>query len=208
MSKGEKLRLTNLLTFANIKLGGNIPQLNMPYAITCRPDAPCFRECYCTHGNMAFSTVRNSHKNKLELYKADPKAFFEQIDRELSFVSYKYFRYHSSGDIVDAEYLGWMCWLARKHRETLFLCFTKKYELVNEYLNDHVKPSNLILVLSNWGEWKVDNPHNLPTSYVDFGKGNEDIPRFAYECPGSCGNCENHFCWHLGKGQSVFFHKH
>ena len=30
MHKTKKLGLTNLVTFSNIKLGGNIPQLNMP----------------------------------------------------------------------------------------------------------------------------------------------------------------------------------
>ena len=200
---------TNLLTFANTKLGGKIPQLNMPYAITCRPDAPCFKECYCTHGNMAFDSVRQSHKNKLELYKENPKAFFNKIDAEMQFATYKYFRYHSSGDIVDAEYLNLMCWLARRHKETHFLCFTKKYELVNEYLNSHRKPSNLILVLSSWGDWIPENPHNLPTSWVGWGdERDQNIPLFAYECPGSCADCPGTHCWHMRKGDSVIFHKH
>lgn len=206
--KESKMKETNLITLSNVKLGGNIPQLNMPYAITCRPDAPCFKQCYCNHGNMAFASVRNSHKNKLELYKEDPKKFFEKIDFELSFVTYKYFRWHSAGDIVDEQYLDLMCWLARRHKETRFLCFTKKYELVNNYLNNHRKPSNLVLVLSNWGTWRVENPHNLPESFVDFGNGDEEIPVFAYECPGRCEACNGQHCWHLNKGQSVCFHKH
>ena len=206
--KEKKLLLTNILTFSNIKLGGRIPQLNMPYAISCRPDAPCFKECYCTHGNMAFATVRDSHINKMNLYLANPKAFFEQVDRELSFASYKYMRYHSSGDIVDEQYLNLMCWLARRHKETQFLCFTKKFELVNEYLNHHKKPSNLVLVLSNWGDWKVENPHNLPMSYVDFGKGTENIPDKAYQCGGRCEECDQQHCWQMKKGDAVAFHKH
>jgi len=206
--KRETLQLTNLLTFANIKLGGKIPQLNMPYGITCRSDAPCFKECYCTHGNMAFNSVRDSHKNKLELYKENPEAFFKKIDSEMSFTSYKYFRWHSAGDIVDIKYLNLMCWLARRHKETRFLCFTKKFELVNTYFDGHKKPENLIIVLSNWGNWRVNNPHNFPESYVDFGRGDEAIPRFAYVCSGNCGDCDGQHCWHMKKGDSVVFHKH
>lgn len=101
-----------------------------------------------------------------------------------------------------------MCKLARKHKETHFLCFTKKYELINGYLDTHRKPSNLVICLSNWGEWKVENPHNLPESYVDFGKGNEGIPEFAYECSGHCDTCPGTHCWHMKKGDSVMFHKH
>lgn len=212
MSKTEKLCFTNLLTFANMKLGGNIPQLNMPYVTSCREDAPCFKDCYCKKGNMIMPSVRKSHANKFALYKQNPRAFFSQIDNELKFAKYKYFRYHASGDIVDEQYLSLMCWLARRHKETLFLCFTKKYELVNAYLEHHIKPTNLILVLSNWGEWKVNNPHNLPESFVDFSATknaiDSGIPQFAYECNGSCANCEGHHCWHMKKGDSVFFHKH
>ena len=203
----KKLNLTNLATYSNIKLGGNIPQLNMPYITSCRDDAPCKKDCYCHKGNLAFEKVRVSHMNKYNLYLENPKAFFGKIDSELAFANPKYFRWHASGDIVDTKYLELMCWLARRHKQTLFLCFTKKFELVNDYLDHHVKPKNLVLVLSNWREWHPANPHNLPESYVDFGDG-KDVPLFAYECPGRCEECNGQHCWHLQKGQSVCFHKH
>lgn len=208
MGKVEKLCLTNLITWSNIKLGGQIPQLNMPYRASCRQDAPCFKECYCTHGNMAFPTVRNRHKSLMDLYLENPKEFFNEVDRELAWNRPKYFRYHSSGDIVDEQYLNLMCWLARRHKETRFLCFTKKFEMVNAYLDEHKKPSNLIIVLSNWGDWKVVNPHNLPESFVNFGNNADQIPLFAYECSGSCANCAGQHCWYMKKGDSVCFHKH
>ena len=197
----------NIITTKNSKLGGQIAQVNMPYGLSCREDAPCFPICYCNHGNMAFKNVRNSHMKKYEMYKANPIGFFAQIDAELTMIPYKYFRWHSSGDIVDEQYLDLMCKLARKHKETHFLCFTKKYELVNEYLNHHRKPKNLVLCLSNWAEWRADNPHNLPTSWVDFGE-TEGIPEFAYPCSGNCGECEGIHCWHMRNGDSVVFHKH
>lgn len=196
-----------IITTTNSKLGGMIAQANMPYCVSCRPDAPCFLECYCNKGNMAFKNVRNSHMKRYQLYKENPKGFFEMISAELKMVPYKYFRWHSSGDIVDEQYLDLMCKLARKHKETHFLCFTKKYELVNGYLNNHRKPSNLVICLSNWGEWKADNPHNLPTSWVDFGNTG-GIPEFAYECSGNCGECPGTHCWHMKNGDSVVFHKH
>ena len=208
MSERKTLGLTNLITWDNIKLGGKIPQLNMAYLVTCRKDAPCFKDCYCTHGNMAYPNVRDSHKKKYELYKADPEGFFKKLDEELSWNTPKYFRWHSAGDIVDIKYLDLMCWLARRHKETRFLCFTKKFEMVNTYLDGHRKPENLILVLSNWDTWRVVNPHNLPESFVDFGRGTEGIPRFAYACSGKCEQCEGQHCWHMKKGDSVCFNKH
>lgn len=202
------MKVKTLITTVNIKLGGSIAQLNMPYATSCRSDAPCFKECYCNKGHMQYANVKKSHKDKYELYKANPKAFFDQISAELTMVPFTYFRWHASGDIVDEQYLDLMCKLARKHRSTHFLCYTKKYELVNEYLDHHRKPSNLVICLSNWGTWKVENPHNLPTSYVDFSRGDEGIPEFAYPCSGNCGKCEGTHCWHMKNGDSVVFHKH
>ena len=198
----------NLITTVNTKLGGSIAQLNMPYGASCRKDAPCYKECYCNHGNMRFDKVRKSHMDKYEMYKRNPEAFFEQISYELDMTPFKFFRWHASGDIVDAKYLELMCKLARRHKGTRFLCYTKKYELVNEYLEHHRKPSNLVLCLSNWGQWKPENPHNLPTSYVDFGKGDEGIPEFAYPCSGNCGECKGTHCWFMHYGDSVCFHKH
>lgn len=198
--------IKNIITTTNSKLGGMIAQVNMPYALSCRPDAPCFKECYCSHGNMAYENVRKSHIEKYNFYKENPKAFFNMIDVELSYMPYRYFRWHSSGDIVDMQYLDYMCKIARKHKGTMFLCFTKKYELVNEYLNKHRKPNNLCIVLSSWKEWKPENPHNLPTSYV-IDK-NEELPLYSYECGGNCGKCEGTHCWHMKKGDSVTFHKH
>lgn len=199
----------NLITTVNAKLGGSIAQLNMPQGISCRPDAPCSKECYCSKGNMSFKNVRDSHLKKYELYKENPEGFFSAISAELSLVPFKYFRWHASGDIVDERYLELMCRLARKHKSTHFLCYTKKYELVNDYLDHHRLPGNLVLCLSNWGkEFKPVNPHNLPMSYVDFGNGDEGIPEFAYPCNGNCGECKGIHCWHMHKGDSVFFKKH
>ena len=200
----------DIITLCNTKLGGHIAQVNMPQGITCAENVPCNKPgiCYCTSGNMRFKNVRDSHIKKYELYKANPEGFFEQISNELTLVPYKYFRWHSSGDIVDEQYLDLMCKLARKHRTTHFLCFTKKYELVNEYLDHHRKPNNLVLCLSNWGNWKVDNPHHLPESFVNFKKTKVEIPEFAYECPGSCADCPGTHCFHMRKHDSVVFHYH
>lgn len=198
----------DIITTKNDKLGGYIAQVNMEKGTTCRPDAPCFKGCYCNHGKMNCPTVKKGHQIRYELYKANPIGFFAKLSNELDWQPFKYFRWHSSGDIVDEQYLDLMCKLARKHRTTHFLCFTKKYELVNQYLDTHRKPSNLVICLSNWGTWRVENPHHLPESFVNFGKGNEDIPEFAYECPDSCADCPGTHCWHMKNGDSVVFKQH
>lgn len=190
------------------KLGENIATVNLPAGITCRADAPCKSGCYACKGNFLYSSVKSGLQKNLEAFK-DPDRFFNVLDSQLNMIPYRFFRWHSSGDIVNERYLEGMCWLARRHKGTRFLCFTKKYELVNEYLNNHRKPENLVLVFSNWKDWTCDNPHNLPTSWVKF-KEESYIPSKAIECSGHCGTCvnTNSSCWHMKKGEAVFFKKH
>lgn len=210
MSKEKIYPVTSL---SNTKLGELIPSLNLPAGVTCNQNAPCFleRKCYAMKGNFAFTAVKECHLKNLEKWKSDPFGFFDVINNFLQNTRYKYFRFHSSGDIPDSNYLDSMCKLARKNKDVNFLCFTKKYKIVNEYLTKHRRPGNLCLVFSYWQNFKDEdgNPHNLPTSYVKFSDETK-IPKNAFKCSGYCGECINteHNCWKLKKGQSVYFKKH
>ena len=113
------------------------------------------------------------------------------------------------GDIIDEYYLENMIKIAKKCKGTKFLAFTKKFELVNEYLNSHILPNNLKIVFSAWDKtFKVENPHNLPVAYVNFKKeeNNPKIPELSIPCSGKCYECLA--CWTLKKGQSVVFNQH
>ena len=125
-------------------------------------------------------------------------------------VVYSYFRWHSAGDIVDMRYLQGMVDVANALNRTSFLAFTKKYELVNEYIaSGGVIPDNLHIVFSAWGNsLSVDNPNDFPVAYVRFGDEERDssIPENASECSGKCTTCLQ--CWNLGRGESVVFNKH
>ena len=122
----------------------------------------------------------------------------------------KYFRYHSAGDIIDEKYLKGMVKIARLHPEVRFLAYTKKYELVNSYMDKGYRiPKNLKLLFSNWTkEFKIENPYHRPMTYVDFGNDtNQELPtKKAFKCPGSCSNCKK--CWTLKNTESIIFKKH
>lgn len=190
------------------KLGVSIPTINLPPIVTCRKNAPCAKGCYALKGRFVFPAVKNRLAENLKAYQENPNAFFKAI--ELAAFNANLFRYHSSGDIVDYNYLAGMCKVARKVRTCKFLCFTKKYELVNQYVADkHIIPSNLTIVFSCWKDFVPDNPHNFPTTWVYFPKGDETndlIPKNAIPCTGKCYEC--HTCWNLKKKQSVVFRKH
>ena len=190
----------------NSKLGGQIYSINLPPVVTCRSDAPCFKGCYACKGNWLFPNVKNSLQHNLEAYKSNPTLFFESVAAQTALV--RFCRWHSSGDIVDMQYFEGMCKVARKNKETHYLCFTKKYEIINEFLSKGKRiPKNLSIVFSAWSNWIPENPYDLPMTYV-YGKefNNELIPKDAIPCGGKCETCQA--CWTLKKGQHVYFLKH
>lgn len=200
------------ISLTNAKLGGAIPCINLPVDTSCRKDAPCQKGCYAKKYNWTYPKVKISLANNFQAFKEDSESFFNQI---IDFLNngdliFKYFRWHSSGDIVDYRYLKGMVKVAESCPATKFLCFTKKFQLVNSYLAlGHKIPSNLKIVFSGWDkEFKVDNPYNLPTTIVKFRNEakNGQIQANAIECTSDCSKCKS--CWGLENGEQVFFHQH
>lgn len=190
------------------KLGTGIPALNLPAGITCRTDAPCKKKCYACKGRFIFNNVKESCMRNLRVWQEDPIRFEKEVAGIAQFA--QYFRWHSSGDIVNAEYLQMMVRVAEECRATKFLAFTKQYEIVNAYLNaGNLLPENLSIVYSAWGDFIPENPHNLPMAYVRFKKEKCEIPEYAMECSGYCGECVGgKSCWNMGKGEAVVFNEH
>lgn len=189
------------------KLGRDIPSVSMPVGITCRPDAPCFAKCYARKGNMARPSCKAAYENNLEAYRKDPDFFFRFVST-MSRLS-KFFRWHVSGDIVDERYLEGIVQVAKDNPDTKYLCFTKKFDLVNAYAYSHGPfPENLAMVFSGWNkDFKVDNPYGFPVTYVRFKKeSNDHIPEDAIPCGGKCYECVA--CWQLKNGQSIYFDEH
>lgn len=200
------------ISTTNTKLSGQNPSVNLPPILTCRHDAPCAKHlCYATRGHWLYSNVKASLKNNLACYVSNKDKYFDDIIAYLNgLVSYRFFRWRSSGDIVDYDYLLGMIRTAKKCKSVKFLCFTKKFELVNQFLATGEKlPRNLHIVFSAWDkDFKVPNPYNLPVTYVDFKdtSKNPDIPELAIPCTGECPSCLA--CWSLKNGQAVVFHQH
>jgi len=202
--------MKTIITTTNSKLGHQIPSINLP-TITCRADAPCVKGCYAKKGNWLFKGVQKGLQERLELFNSDEKKFFNTIISELNgLTTYKYVRWHSSGDIVNYNYLLGIIRVAKACTNTKFLCFTKKFNLVNLYLSlGHRLPKNLRIVYSAWDkDFIVDNPYNMPITYVSFKDKtrNANIPETAIPCKGDCSKCLA--CWELHNGQSVYFEFH
>ena len=196
----------------NQKTGIGCLTMSMP-TITCRCDAPCKKGCYCMRGHQQFSAVQGAYYRNWRIWNEAPEKFEEQLNAILTFSGINMFRYNDAGEIPDVKFLAMMFRVADKHPDIQFLAYTKKYELINEFLDDgNTLPKNLTIRFSAWDkDWNIPNPYNLPMAYVDFidKELNPDIPVNAFTCPGkketTCSTCK--ICWKKSV-KAVKFHQH
>ena len=200
------------ISLTNKKLGKFVPSVNLPPIITCRENVPCAKGCYATKGNYQYENVKKPRFENLKEFTQNPTKYFQEVIDFLNNgdVIYKFFRWHDSGDIVNEIYLDGMVRVAKACKQTKFLAFTKKFELINEYLDKGNKiPSNLRIVFSAWDkDFKVENPYNFPVYYVDFKKKelNPVIPKISSTCSGSCVSCKT--CWFVKARQAIKCEQH
>lgn len=99
----------------NSKLGV-IPSVSLPACTTCNPSAPCFKTCYARRLEARRASVRDSYAHNLDVLVADPRAYWLQV--RAAAVMARFFRFHVSGDMPNAEYLREMVITARVRRTT------------------------------------------------------------------------------------------
>lgn len=190
----------------NSKMGA-IPSVSLPACITCNPSAPCFKKCYAQRLEKRYPTVNKAYARNLDILENDPLQYWSDVYEAAKMT--RFFRFHVSGDIPTITYLYMMCQLANELPGTKFLAFTKQYNIVNKWLKmgENI-PDNLQIIFSNWGEWKCDNPHNLPTCEIIF-KGSQPAPGWKI-CGGNCTECASRGigCWELKKGETIAIYEH
>ena len=190
----------------NKKMGA-IPSVSLPPCTTCNPCAPCFKQCYARRLAARYKTTRAAYDRNLEILNTNPALYWSSVYNAAAVT--KYFRYHVSGDIPNIEYFAHMVQMAHALPGTRFLAFTKQYHIVNTYLTNGGKiPANLTVIFSNWGAWKCDNPHGLPTCEIIF---NGETPRENWKiCGGNCTACAcaGIGCWELANGETIAIYQH
>lgn len=182
--------------------------VSLPPVITCPDGVPCADGCYALNPYRRFRATRAAWDGNLEAYRQQPAEYFLQI--EAACAGRRYFRWHVSGDIPDMAYLIGMVWVAQSKPETIFLAFTKRFNIVNEYLDLFGSlPVNLRIVFSAWGDgFPIPNPYNLPVAQVVF-VGCLPQPGWI-RCWGNCELCQQQQrgCWFLQPGEVVYFPEH
>ena len=192
---------------SNTKMGA-IPSVSLPSIVTCRK-CDCQKKCYANKLERIRSSVRNAYQNNLDILKTDPDLYWREVEGAIMLS--RFFRFHVSGDIPDAEYFARMVDVAVRNQHCEILCFTKKYELVNEYWFSHQSlPRNLHMIFSGWVDLQMVNPFSFPEAHVRFRNGTTTAREDALECGGNCTDCAktNEGCWVLKPGQQVVFKEH
>ena len=208
----NKIHMTN----KNKKTG--IACLNFAFPLcTCREDAPCKKTCYANKGTQTITVVQAAYYRNFRLMNENIDDVFEQIEFEIKHSGLNMVRFFDSGDIPNYDFLYRMCKMMEKFPDVSFMAFTKKYELVNEYIaKGNIIPENFNIIFSAWDHtWKFDNPYDLPIAYVDFKdkRLNPEIPDKAFRCPSigkklgtiTCSMCKR--CWNK-KLKAVVFEQH
>jgi len=213
----------------NSKLGA-IPSVSLPSIKTCR-NCACQEKCYAQKLERLRPAVRNAYQHNLEVLQKDPETYWREV--EASIMMSRFFRFHVSGDIPSMEYFAKMVEVAKRNPHCEILCFTKKYEIVNKYIEncevlkysklvfpdcmlgmpadtDPVIPENLHIIFSGWVGLDMVNPFNLPEAHVRYRDGSATAREDAIECGGNCTECAltEGGCWNLQKGQQVVFNEH
>lgn len=194
----------------NSKLGA-IPSVSLSSVATCRV-CGCNTKCYARKLERLRPNVAAAYRHNLEVLQMSPDTYWREVEGAV--MMNRYFRFHVSGDIPDMEYLKMMCQVASRQTHCQILCFTKRYELVNNYIDTYGPlPSNLQMLFSAWPELDMDNPHELPEAHVRFSRAGSTYTtagEHAIECEGNCTECALTFggCWSLKKGEQVVFNEH
>ena len=194
----------------NAKMG-DIPSLSLPPIITCSKEACkfCGKKCYAAKiTRLRPKTVGAAYQRNLNILKTDPEQFWREVDAAL--MINRFFRFGVSGDIYDKDYFANMVRLARKNSHCQILCFTKQFDIVNDYLAEHKLPKNLHLIFSAWRGMTMKNPYNLPEAHVFYKDGFTTAKDGARFCSGDCSSCAitNENCWSLKNGQQILLKEH
>lgn len=192
----------------NAKMG-SIPSVSLPAGITCRKDCECIKKCYAHKLEKMRPSVRNAYQHNFDLLQEQPDTYWREV--EASIMMSRFFRFHVSGDIPDSVYFAHMIDIADRNQHCEILCFTKKYDIVNDYLNLGGKiPENLHIVFSGWAGLEMNNPYSLPEAHVRYKDGTTTAKPTAKECGGNCTDCllTEGGCWSLQFGEQVIFNEH
>jgi len=205
--KGGKVTSASI-SGKNSKMGEVASVSTLPF-LTCpsRCKGTCGNDCYAAKIANLRPSVLTSYARNTALAMYEPRLFWADVNRAM--MARRFFRFHVSGDIMNADYFERMIDACRNNPHCMVLVFTKRYEIVNAWIDKNGDlPENMRLLFSGWQNLTAINPHGLPETNV-YDKGEEPKADWLL-CGGNCFECgcRGLGCWQAKKGEVVAFRKH
>lgn len=206
VENGEDLRVR--ISSANSKMGNVASVSTLPF-LTCPAccSSTCGAKCYAAKLANLRPSVLKSYAVNTAIALRRPDVYWTQVNAAICGV--RFFRFHVSDDIINSDYFAHMVDCARNNPHTEILAFTKRFDVVNNWISDNGDlPANLHIMFSGWSNLTPNNPHKLPETNV-IEKGAEPLEGWTV-CPGNCFECAcaGAGCWGAGKGETIAFHIH
>lgn len=209
---GQDVSLFVSISQGNNKMG-KVASVSLLPIITCpaRCNGTCGDKCYAKKLAILRPTVARAYARNTAVARLAPEAFFKVVSKAMA--SARYFRFHVSGDVPNRGYLDMVAYLSLIHPYCEVLMFTKRFELVNEFIDDgNTIPRNLHLLFSGWTNLRPTdeglNPNGLPETTVYASEA--DIRPEWTLCGGNCLDCAIHDggCWVAKPGETIAFKIH
>ena len=177
----------------------------------------CEKYCYAVNDARRYhhTCIPSLGKNTVIMQNNMNEAF-NQIKEELINKKANVLRWHSSGEIINYDYLLNMVKLAKELPSVKFYFYTKRFGFVEKYLNEHKAfPSNLICNISEWNGntkgYKLDGLNKFI-----YDDGTDDAIKDLVHCPAvdkkghktgvTCDQCKRCFSKNDGHVTAVYNH--
>lgn len=173
----------------------------------CKVEYGCAHVCYAFRDAIQYADNLKRLAENTAILLENPRQYWKEIKEHLQTV--RYFRFHVSGEIVNAAYMKELVATALENPHCNILIFTKQDRIVNDYITKNGPlPENLHLLLSGWSNFTPENPHNLPETNVI--RENTIVPDNWKICGGNCQYCycRGVGCWTLKAGEILAFYEH
>jgi hypothetical protein len=188
---------------------------DLPAKITC-PYATnwCKKYCYANDSQDIFNSVLNSRMRNFEESKKDTfvKDMINIIEFNLERKKYKnkekvYFRFHSSGDIYNTDYLNKIIEIVnhfKANSKIKFQAYTKSLSLLENYDLSKINIKILFSVVEDTSKEQINKAKNMGLScfVAVYSTDNKE----GYICKGDCSSCQ--VCYENNKCNNIYVQTH
>ena len=230
---GEEFdQLHTKISEGNSKIGKSLNVSIMPIVSCGCMGAVCGVICYAVRSliRMGFNGEKwkkNQWVINTIIAMLAPDRYFEEIKSAIRAglarrkKPIRYFRWHVGGEIISIPYLQDMVNIAKEFQEVRFLAFTKRYDIVNTFMDQcggrNSIPENLSIIYSAAPGETVPNPYHLPECHINMADEKlnkvwrvQFVESQIWHCPGSCEECQcvGAGCWFLRDNTIVLLNQH